>query len=312
MEKLCKYIIAGALSFVILFFACMPPGYALGIVPSVDIDVVDFIQWVYGELDDTKTTIWNKIKHLVDDDVCASAPSVGGLHNFVERRTQVDGRTGLFYICQYCGRSAGEVAEDVYANYVADLPATGFTSDGHFIWNTMYSFAGSGFYYASGNDSKYYKFDSLPWYYDHYDSRRIFALELLSSQKCLKLTLTAYSGFSSVSLSGFYFNVTAPISGTYFLMKTPAHNLHLIFAMLCSFLPVQPIGQLYSLIDYFDFQKRAKLIQGYPFGFVSFDQLLILYWAVLQHFQVVPNPFGLCFDGFNYVLLVHGLLLSRA
>ena len=138
MKSLYKRIIAGAISLVTLFFSCTPSAYALGISDTdISIDVIDFIQWVHGELKDTRDTVWGYLWSKIDDDVCPSAPSLGGRHNFVERRTQVDGKVSLYYICEYCGKSAGEVAQQAYNDYVGTLPATGYNSFGGLSWKII-------------------------------------------------------------------------------------------------------------------------------------------------------------------------------
>ena len=129
-----KRIVSGVFALVIMFFACLPRAYALGLPDiSVNFDVVEFFQWTSGMLGDTANFWASQIWSKINDDVCPFAPSVGGRHNFVEKRTQVDGKLGLYYVCEYCGKSAGEVAEKAYEEYVSDLPAMGYNSDGSLL-----------------------------------------------------------------------------------------------------------------------------------------------------------------------------------
>lgn len=62
--------------------------------------------------------------------VCSSGYSPNGRHSFVRQHTQVNDVTGYFYVCEYCGQSAGEVFDTGYTDFVSDLPATGCYSDG--------------------------------------------------------------------------------------------------------------------------------------------------------------------------------------
>jgi len=45
----------------------------------------------------------------------------------------------MFYICSACGKSAGEVLEPAYSDYVQDLPATGYNSAGKLVWQPTFS-----------------------------------------------------------------------------------------------------------------------------------------------------------------------------
>lgn len=70
-----------------------------------------------------------------------------GLHSFKEQRTTIDGKTTLYYICEYCGKSAGEVGEEAYQEQVSTLPAAGFTSAGHLIWQPTFANVSDFVYY---------------------------------------------------------------------------------------------------------------------------------------------------------------------
>lgn len=154
MKSLYKRIIAGVFAIVTLFFVCMPLAYALPALPTspdvpavpvspalpdveidIDSDAVDFFTW----LTDAATTGTNVLKSLIDDDVCGGPSGFAGRHNFVKQHTQVDGKIGQYYICEYCGKSAGEVGADAYQQQVSDLPATGYTSSGNLIWQPTIS-----------------------------------------------------------------------------------------------------------------------------------------------------------------------------
>lgn len=106
----------------------MIPAKAILLDPTLFpyLDVVGFFDWiwergVYGI---------NGIVSVFDKDNCPSSPSTNGLHNFIPMRTQVDGQIGNYYVCEYCGKSAGEVGEEAYAEQVSTLPAPEYGSDG--------------------------------------------------------------------------------------------------------------------------------------------------------------------------------------
>ena len=76
----------------------------------------------------------NAIRYMLDNDTCLLCPDNTGRHSFSQQRTTVDGKTGLYYICEYCGKSAGEVMDTAYNDYTSTLPYHEITSDGGFMW----------------------------------------------------------------------------------------------------------------------------------------------------------------------------------
>lgn len=143
--KVFKRVLCLFAAFTVLF-CCSVPAFATGVEPGgsggggsgipvvaeVEVDVVDFMRYLddafFGRARGYGNFIWN----LVDDDVCSHAPQFGGGHSFVPRRTQVDGQIGTYYVCEYCGRAAGEVLEEVYDEYVDSLPGTQLDNNGAF------------------------------------------------------------------------------------------------------------------------------------------------------------------------------------
>lgn len=89
-------------------------------------DASNYWEWIARN----HTVEGNTIRSIFDSDVCPKCPDTSGRHNFVERHTTVDGQTGNFYVCEYCGKSAGEVGADAYNNYVQELPANQIDSSG--------------------------------------------------------------------------------------------------------------------------------------------------------------------------------------
>ena len=134
MRNLCKRIITGVFALVILFFSCVPSAYALPIV-DVNVDLIEFGDWVHSNVN----TVGNFFLSFINEDVCSRSPKDGGRHNFVEQRTQVNGKTGLYYICEYCGESAGEVLREKYNKHVADLPSPVYDSSGQLSFRLVVS-----------------------------------------------------------------------------------------------------------------------------------------------------------------------------
>lgn len=155
-------IISLFISLLLLIGISMPGYAAVGYIPgTTDIVPVDFGNWNTPMIPDSGggasslvqltydgndsdvywEGIWsgawrgfNFVRHFFDDDVCLLAPVSNGHHSFVARHTMVNGNTGNYYICEYCGLSAGEVLENAYDSYVSDLPANGINSLNELLW----------------------------------------------------------------------------------------------------------------------------------------------------------------------------------
>lgn len=138
----CKQIIALLLFFAILSSSFVSMASAAVSSVGVSVDVVDFADWLYIHGSQTVNTVHS----LFDSDTCGGSGDVlNSRHNFVEQYTQVDGNVGLYYVCENCGKSAGEVmngttSEDgtttpgAYQEYVSTLPINGYSSTGEFYW----------------------------------------------------------------------------------------------------------------------------------------------------------------------------------
>lgn len=110
------------------------PAYAV-----LDVVIDPGIADIWAVVPDLGSWLWNCYKTggnafmgLLDgDNYCPGAEtSFNNRHNYASQHTTVDGKTGMFYICQNCGKSAGEVLASAYDTYVESLPATGYDSDG--------------------------------------------------------------------------------------------------------------------------------------------------------------------------------------
>lgn len=95
----------------------------------------DFFSWAADQTAD----VVGFIGSLFDESVCGMNPNTDKRHDFEKRHTTVDGKTGYFYVCRFCGGSAGEVLEPAYDDYVTTLPATGYTSTGGLLWQPTWA-----------------------------------------------------------------------------------------------------------------------------------------------------------------------------
>jgi len=110
-----------------LSFVLVTPAYAAS---ASDYVSGDFFSWVFEAGFHTMAGIVSPFF----DDICPSAPGLTTEHSFVKKTTTVGGKTGLYYICEYCGKSAGEVGTEAYDAQVAELPAPGYDSSGALRW----------------------------------------------------------------------------------------------------------------------------------------------------------------------------------
>lgn len=155
-------------AFAVLFFcsvpvfatAVMPGGSGIGIpvYGNINFDVVDFWEYLDESISDNFHGYANFVWNLINEDVCPNAPTIGGGHNFIVRRTMRDGQIGKYYVCEYCGRAYGDMLEEAYEEYVETLPGTTVNSDGSFIWKpapsdcvTNYSYNAQGWFSYNGN-----------------------------------------------------------------------------------------------------------------------------------------------------------------
>lgn len=150
--RLSKRIISLFVAFATIISLFCVPAHA-----ASDDENISFWTW----LDNSRHANTNYFAHFFDDDICAHSPDVNGHHKFVQQHTQVNGKVGDFYICEYCGREAGEVAEAAYQEEVRSMPYQGITSDGGFIWQPTFNDLSSS-YPISVFRNGYSKFTDFP------------------------------------------------------------------------------------------------------------------------------------------------------
>lgn len=115
----------------------VPSGGGGGMI-NIDIDGIDSDAY-WQEVADGKWRLRNFLRRLFDSDTCMLCPDSSGRHNFVDRFTEISGNAGHYYICEYCGKSAGEVLIDSsYSDYVSELPASSIDSTGAIIWRATW------------------------------------------------------------------------------------------------------------------------------------------------------------------------------
>lgn len=206
-------------------FCCCPvladtpllPGEVVG-PGGVILEVTGFADYNLSLTEQAYTGAVNKIDWLIhgfSEDVCTSGYSVNGKHNFVAQHTSIDGNTGYYYVCQYCGKSAGEVAQSVQADYVDSLPASGVDSGGAFVWSvTVDDITQFTFFDGATATSTSYQItkNSMP-YMGEYTSYAIGDSGHSVSIAAVFNNSSRYLGFVSVKLR-------LPVTGQYSRMAT--------------------------------------------------------------------------------------------
>ena len=168
-----KKVVSIILSVFIAFFWICPFSYADS--ENVDLSgIVELADWLIFDLMQNAaiggTNSWNA---MFDENVCEASTEWNGRHQFVEMNTQVDGNFGRYYICKFCGKSAGEVLNEAESEYVATLPAQEINSDGGLVWyptvdnlHTDFNYACEMYYGTYGaecvklNESNHYSFSN--------------------------------------------------------------------------------------------------------------------------------------------------------
>lgn len=94
---------------------------------------------------------------------CAHSPN--GRHSYVPAHTTINNVTSNFYVCEYCGRSGGEIFDTAYTDYTETLPYQSIDSTGGIIWQPTISDLKDGgmLAYGSGNSTEFnFKISTLP------------------------------------------------------------------------------------------------------------------------------------------------------
>lgn len=127
------------MAIAIIISLCVP---ASAIDPSVVVEGMavapDFGSWLASGIKSGAYFLGS----FLSDDICpggAENPGFNARHDFVPQHTSVNGKTGMFYVCKNCQKSAGEVLEPAYDDYVETLPAQGYTSTGGFLWQPTWA-----------------------------------------------------------------------------------------------------------------------------------------------------------------------------
>ena len=288
--KFYKRIISVFLVIAIISFLGIP---ALAVDSSAIVGALevapDFGSWLWSTMKGTVNTIGS----FISDDVCPGSfeePGYDFRHNFVPKDTIVAGKAGTFYVCSNCGKSAGEVLEPAYDEYVQELPATGYDSSGGLLWSPDFSYMRI-YVYGSYENTRYA-------YCPHStEDKEDTITDIVPSYDCehMAITLWPLTGKNSFSLSGIscFFADTYPIAGHYTRISSPSasgtflsgslsytvektyevensanfHNARESFSFSNSF---QPSGRLFSC-QYLFAQLYAPVYKVVPFVPVSSD-----------------------------------------
>lgn len=141
------------------------------------------------------------------------APSAQKRHNFIKQHTAVDGKAGYFYICEYCGQSAGEVGPEAYQEQVDSLPASGYNSAGRLIWQPSLNDIDFNSCAVSVTNS-FNGFSSLPY------SNGLLELSFDPTKNALKLVAIPTAYYASYTAACVQFAFVLPIDGSYRLIDS--------------------------------------------------------------------------------------------
>ena len=162
----------------------------------------------------------NWFKSIFDEDICPQSPNTNGRHELVKTHTTVDGKTGYFYVCKHCGKSAGEVGEGAYQEQVSTLPASGYSSDGSLLWSPVIECLWCQYYTNSSGRTTYYS-SGCSHYVRPSDHKESETPAIFDCEYSI-ITITARSG-SSYTKSGVpYFKCAGvfPVDGLYAMQNS--------------------------------------------------------------------------------------------
>lgn len=165
--------------------------------------------------------IVNKFQWLFDRDTCTSGLSANGRHSFVPQHTTVGGNTGDYYVCEYCGKSAGEVMNNAHDNYVSSLPSIGVSASGQIVWHSTISDLDS-------SCGQFLKVDGSNWI-DILNPRSgagDWGVTPLQDGRCVRVFGSPIGSNSSAwGISGNnYHYLIAPIDGVYVMQEEVAYQ----------------------------------------------------------------------------------------
>lgn len=216
----------------ILLFVCMPvvpvsassppllPGDTVTPVGGSSITVSgisDYLIWLTEHATaglENKAEKWYQETFKGGSDICSSSNALNGRHNFVQQYTQVDGKTGTFYVCEYCGQSAGEVGEAAYQDYVSDLPAHGISSDGVFLWTPSF-FDMTECKFTAGDSWRL--FNVLPGTYEYLCPQDMSSLKVATDGMSAQIVYMRSDHDRLIALGAHPFTFALPIEGIYSL-----------------------------------------------------------------------------------------------
>lgn len=168
----------------------------------------DFFSWVADQTAD----VVGFIGSLFDKSVCGMNPNTDKRHDFEMRHTTVDGKTGYFYVCRFCGGSAGEVLEPAYNDYVDTLPASGCNSSGHIVWHSSIDDV---LYLKTANYTKNMYVSDLP-----FETSMVSRISVNSSNS-FRIGPSQQGTSNLTSGTNFSFWLKAPMDGSYRMVASP-------------------------------------------------------------------------------------------
>lgn len=257
-------------------------------------------EWTFSDLPDSDS-FWEILRdsgertihqfqyYILGQDVCPLSSETNGLHNFVKRHTEVDGQSGYYWVCEYCGKSAGEAMAAAEQNYVDSLPASSIDSTGGIIWQPVQSDVTGLTYYLVANLA--YNGSNFTGTYQDSAS---FSGSLISVSRSNPFRRSS----SNTPKYGLYsLGLIAPYSGYYSVLESPLmsgvvsgssdETSYSSYSVDCSF-PSFLVGQYNSGSE---FSVRSSSSQNLTYSIDASDTSWIVSGVTcyLPTFSIVPS-----------------------
>lgn len=186
---------------------------------------VNLGDWVGDLARQAQQGITNKLERIIHDDVCTSGLSQNGRHNFQAQNTQVGSNYGNYYVCEYCGKSAGEVLDTAYDSYSHSLPARTLLSDGSLLWQVTYQDLNHAYVWLDNSSVCYdvREFDNFPAILNIGNNRKAI-IDLAPDESYILFSIDTinYGSLGYKYHDDKTLNFAVPIDGTYYLEQSTA------------------------------------------------------------------------------------------
>lgn len=218
MRRFISFVVVLCFMMVLLPASSYASNALIGDTTIIDTPL-DYWDWFYNAVGDLASRAGDAMYAAIFDDYCEVAPN--HRHSIIEQRSTEHGNVGLYYVCEYCAQTFGEIAEPAYNDYVSDLPANGYTSTGGLLWSPDHDCFAGGYYFTGSNAGP--RYDYCPHYVGSVSSTFSYG-ELISDCSSLFYTFVPNTGsqyVSSFSTIVSTYSGVAPISGFYKRLNSP-------------------------------------------------------------------------------------------